>query len=613
MTGRRGLALLASLLAALLLARDAVAGDALLQADRLELKDGVATGEGAVRVTLDDQSATGARFRYELATGLLTIEGGTWVRPEGALSFERAEIDLGDGQGVVFAGRYEGQDGRLVLEGQSLRWGGEGLLEGAQVRFTTCTCARPPWAVEAREVRVRLDDVASFTGGWIAICDLKVIPVPAGRFPLAERRSGLLMPQLGYGEDGLLLGQPVYLTLGPAADWTLTPELRSARSLRLLSELRYALPEAQGGELALAAGWDTQTERARGAMRLDHSSARGPLRAGADVVVWSDVAYGEDYGDSFLARQAPWTEALLHAGLGPLRLETDSFQGEDALGQRPLGVVLAAARPLGPVSTRVEARLDHFSDGEDPRQLDGGVARARAAARVSAGREIGVLRLQAELDGRASAWLDGAPWGQGRGGLGLTLPMWAPSGAGTLLLDAGVAASGALTLGEPDLRRPDDLLWSPFGLGPSLSVRRISASGVPISGALHLPWTDEGLAPEGELRLGVGSWQARAQADLQLQEGALAWDDGRLRVGVGLAHQEEVAQGRGELAWTLPGRLSALRPSWRGLVDLQSGAPLNQTLGLRYRPACDCVELDLSGALSEDRVLPELGLKLTLW
>lgn len=600
-------------LAALLLAGEALAGTARLSADRLELDDGVVTGEGHVTLELGQQRASGARFRYDLERGVVLLESGSWTRPEGTLSFAAAEIDLGQGQGVVLDGRYQGRDGRLAVEGERLAWLGEGELAGEGVRLTTCACDRPPWEVEAREVRVRLDDVAYFKGGWISICEVRLIPVPLGSVPLAERRSGLLVPRLGYGEDGLLLGAPVYLTLGPAADLTLTPELRSERGARALAELRYALPREQGGALGLAGGWDWRTEAARGALRLSHRQAEGRLRLGAEALVWSDPAYGADYGDSLLSRRAPWTEALLHAAYGPLRLESDTFQDDLPLGQRPMGAVVSTAGPLGPLALLAEGRLDAFGDAPDAGSLADPEARARARARLSGGRELGVLRVEGALEARATSWLDGAPWGEGRGGLGLALPLWAPRPGGVLILEPGLGLEGALALGEPDLRRPDDALPPPWALGPALSFRRVGLSGVPVSGWVELPWTEEGLDPRGALRLGVGHWEARAQAALALSEGQIAWDDGRLRAAVGAAVAGSLAQARGELAADLPGRLALLRPSWRGLVDVAEGALLSQTLGLRLGPACDCLELEASATFSEDRALPELGLRLDVW
>lgn len=605
----RGLALVAGLL----MVRSAAAGTATLRADRLEVLDGVASGEGNVRFELDDQRATGQRFSYDLSSGRLVVYSGSWTRPEGTLSFSRAEIDVGQGQGIVLDGEYHGQDGRLVVRGDQLAWEGEGQLSGERVYFTTCACDRPPWAVESREVRVTLDDTARFQGGWIALCDHRIVPVPRGSFPLVDRRSGLLLPRLGYGDDGLVLGLPVYLTLGPAADLTATPELRSARSVRALGELRYALPGKQGGQIVGAGGWDLQTASPRGALGWDHAQAGRRAVLASDVLLWSDPDYGSDYGDGFLARHAPWTESRLLGGLGPLWITSDLFQNDEMLGQRPLGVALSGTRPLGPLALRLGAGVDAFAEGSGPLALEQAQARATAAARLSGGHDWSILRLEGQIEARATDWLDGEPWGQGRGVLRAVVPMWARSGSGYLLLDPGLEADGAWTVGALDQREPDDATDPPWQLGPSLAFKRISSAGVPISGALALPWTPDGPRPEGWLRLAAGDWSARGGADLDLQEGDLSWDDGKAKISLGAARSAALLEAVGGAELQLPGRLSAWRPSWSGLVDIRDGELLSQRAALRYKPACDCLDATLSAALSQDRVLPELGLTLSVW
>ena len=165
------------------------AGDVDVTADRVEVRDGTATGEGSVVATVGDQRVKGARFSLVLETGALVVEDGVWERPEGALAFERAEVALGEGVGVALGARLEGADGRLRAEGDVLRWEGEGQLSGEHVRLTTCGCERPPWEVEARRVVVRLDDVATFSGGWVRVCGARVLPVPAGAVALTDENA----------------------------------------------------------------------------------------------------------------------------------------------------------------------------------------------------------------------------------------------------------------------------------------------------------------------------------------------------------------------------------------------------------------------------------------
>ena len=601
------------MLAALLAGGVARAGEALIEADTLSVQAGIASGEGGVRVTIQDQIATGQSFTYDLERGLLIVRDGAWSRPEGTVSFSRAEIQVADGAGIALEGRYLGRDGRLSVSGDRLVWVDEGVIEGERVRLTTCACARPTWSVSAAEVRVTLDEVATFRGAWISLCEQPLVPVPAGRLALSDRQSGLLAPDLGLGEDGLRVAVPVYLTLGPHADLTLSPELRTARSARLLSEVRYALPGRDGGTARAAAGWDWKSAAARGALDVDHASAWGRARAGVDALWWSDPDYGEDYGDSWFSRRAPWTEARALGAWGPLAVETDSFQAEEAMDQRPVSAVLRGVGALGSVSGRAEARLDGLSEGARLAALDGLSPRALGRASAAWGADLGVIEALARGQVGAVARADEAPWAQGSAGLDLTLPLWWSGRRALWLLDVGGAGLISHTLGDAQPVLADEALAPAWSAGPTLRATALSRAGVPLSATLRLPWTPEGLAPQAELRLRHGPWSATGSGDRALQELTLGRDDGSLALGLGAARATDLLQARVSAAVPLPGPLSAWRPSASALLDLEAPALLSTSLGLRFRPACDCVEAELSGALSEDRAWPDLSFRLQIW
>ena len=225
------------------------------------------------------------------------------------LTFARAEIQLGeDLSGVLLQARYTGE--RFIAEGDELVILDADTLQGGDLTVTVCRCEVPTWDVTARAVTVELDEVARFTGGWIRVCEQRVLPVPAGIVPLAERRSGLLPPRIGYGQDGVIAAQPVFLTLGESADLTAEPEWRQARGLRGRGTLRYALaPGGEGGQLDGALGYDQSQSRWRGAASVQHGWGPGPVWSAVDARYQSDPDYLADYGEDFLSRAAPWMES----------------------------------------------------------------------------------------------------------------------------------------------------------------------------------------------------------------------------------------------------------------------------------------------------------------
>src|SRR6185295_13200438 len=92
--------------------------------------------------------------------------------------------------------------------------------------FTPCECGpgEPSWRVEANNANVKMGERAILTWPVVYVHSVPVFALPWLYLPLAERRSGLLVPRpttsslFGFGID-----QPVFLTLGRSYDLTLTP------------------------------------------------------------------------------------------------------------------------------------------------------------------------------------------------------------------------------------------------------------------------------------------------------------------------------------------------------------------------------------------------------
>jgi len=600
-------------------------GGAVVEADHVELVQGVLTGEGSVRARFGQAGevggevdlATAERFRLDLGIGLLVLEDGTWTRGAVQARFGQAEIDVRTGGGLVEAARLdvaatEGSHA-LHLRGDALQWAPDGGLSGRGLRLTTCSCEHPPWEVQAREATVVRGQEVRFRGGLVRLCGLPVLPLPAGRVPLADRRSGLLPPELGWGRDGLLVGLPAYLVLGRAADLTMGPELRTARGARLLAEGRWS-HVGGGGEVRAAGGWDgvdQATSGRRGALDLGEGFAFGPWRLGVDSRIEGDRRYLQDYGDAFLSRGRPFAESLVVAALGPLRLEHDSFQAlGDAgpQGQR-LGAAVArwAGRRLGPVAVDGGARVDLVGEGDAAWALAGSPAgRVEADLGGRVGRDLGPVRLEGAAVGLARSWSDGQPWGEGRLSAAAWLPTWAELGRGRLVGEVGLRGGAARTVGTPDLRLWEDRPDPAWSLGPAASGRLVLAGGVPLSAGGWLALSDQVLAPTGWLRLDQGAWGLGATVDPHLEEGHLAYDDDRLHAGTGLVHSGDLLQSRSELDWTLPGRLSQWRPGYAAHLDLSGARSLSQGPRLRFSSRCGCLDAALAASWSADRSSPEL-------
>lgn len=604
----------------LALAAAAYADDLVIEADRVVIVDGRAVGEGGVRLTSGEDRLEGASFSLDLATGAATIHDGTWARGPHQLLFAEATVDLRDGTGAVTGATLTGPDG-LRLVGESLAWTADGTLIGERVNATLCDCAgAEPWSVDARHVELEPGEVLRFRGGVVRAFDVPVLPVPAGVVPL-ERRSGFLVPALGAGEDGAQVAVPLYLTAGPSADFTLTPEVRTARSLRLLAESRYALRGGRGITRG-AVGWDWQAARWRGGADWDHGWSEGRAIAASQGSLTGDPAYYNDYGESFLARRQPWGEARTLAGWGPFEASSDVFRTELPVTQEV--VTLAARLPErdGPAGLLLAAEALGGLRAHDLGELDIAAGTGASARRPT---RLGPVVLTPGISGRIAHEREGL--GDAQASMIARLPMWRTAGTAMEHLEPWVAVDQPLIEVEGGAST-----WAPSGprVVPGLTWRRTANAAVAeVRGAV--------LADADAWRLRTDGWVQGGLARLYW-EAEPAWTPGAplssplAVVGAGLspgsldldaawihAPVEQVRDGlplhqaRGSAGLTLPGPLATVRVSAGALFDLHDTSWLSRTAAVRWTHPTGCIGLGVGARFDADRAWPDLGLALDLF
>ncbi len=154
----------------------------------------------------------------------------------------------------------------LTLHGSRVRQLPQGGYAAEHVTLTPCDCAgEPDYELIADSAEIE-GERAHLHG-----VDLRflraTIPLFPLSLPLSSRQSGLLAPQFGFAPSiGFTLTQPVFFTLGPSNDLTITPGFysggtshqqpavpgaRSVKGPRLGLEWRYAPVEGTAGSLSL--------------------------------------------------------------------------------------------------------------------------------------------------------------------------------------------------------------------------------------------------------------------------------------------------------------------------------------------------------------------------
>ena len=228
-----------------------------VEADQIEYQERrrVVVGRGGVMVRLADRILHADEVRVDLgrqdfvATGkVLLVEGPS--RLEGG----RLEFNYGTGLGVIFNARgflYPATSFR----GIEIRKVGQREYHVRQGAYSGCYVCLPEddlraWEMRAEEATLVQDE--SFTAwhasGWLA----KTLPIfyaPVVSVPLGPRRSGFLLPRLGYsGTDGFTIGVPFYWAISESQDATITGIYRTQRGFELDAQYRYILSPYASGE-----------------------------------------------------------------------------------------------------------------------------------------------------------------------------------------------------------------------------------------------------------------------------------------------------------------------------------------------------------------------------
>jgi len=218
----------------------------------------------------------------------------------------------------------------------------DGRWEFEDFGFAPCDCdtTNPSWHLEAKRGSLDMEaQRASLLSTVAYIGGVPVFWVPWISLPLSSRQTGLLFPMPSFGGNrGFMAELPIFITLGPSADLTLTPGWTigaqndyGVKGPSLGAEFRYMPSEGIRGHIAVNGLWDMKARRspvvvgytgeegaakeARGlrwGARMNHRQAiggRGHLLA--DVNLVSDGYWQGDFESDLILKAVEYTRSQL--------------------------------------------------------------------------------------------------------------------------------------------------------------------------------------------------------------------------------------------------------------------------------------------------------------
>ncbi len=402
-------------------------GEVLLRADEVtyDQANEVAVAKGNVMLVSGLMAAVADEVSVDVKSLEANVKGGLFmqkrgVSPEALLAAQTPQElrDLGETP--------------VLMSGTRIKRTGQNSFQVDGLAFAPCLCDAdtPTWRMEASSATVELDDHATLTWPVVYVHSVPVFALPWVYVPLAERRSGLLVPRpTTSGLNGFSFEQPVFVTLGRSYDLTLTPAFylgapeaevsrwipstgetltrleptrNGIRGPRLLTEFRYMPSRRTEGRATLGLLYDLKPVRnpvtgdyfldaqhelirerrgLRGEASLQHKQELGGgFHDRIDAFVVSDGFYTRDVTADIVARENQYlrsTGVLYHrgddrwAGL-EVGLRQDIRWGYSLLGgnDAPAGAVLD--RPIIP-APRTLQKLPALTWALPERPLPGGL------------------------------------------------------------------------------------------------------------------------------------------------------------------------------------------------------------------------------------------------
>jgi LPS-assembly protein len=303
-------------------------------ADRIDhLQDQeIYEADGSVVVTQGTLRLTADHVTIQALPGVMIATGHVRLRDSKVdLASERLELNVNTEAGVITNGQIHVEASNTTVDGRLIQRFSEDHYRVKEGRFTNCDAQEgetPAWRFQFKDLDFDAGDSLAFTGGWLCVLDTPVIPIPTLTYPLSKRRSGFLIPNVGYDNRfGTHFQEGYYWAINPSQDLTVSPYYYSKLGYGSDFEYRYALDRRSRGQWLVSYLQQTELPNVSGetqsgtSVSESRASITGThtqqftenllLRAQANYV--TDASYFQQLSNSGALRALPSAESNLLA------------------------------------------------------------------------------------------------------------------------------------------------------------------------------------------------------------------------------------------------------------------------------------------------------------
>jgi len=210
----------------------------------------IATGD--VEIQYGEFRLFADRVEFDPATKDVVAEGNVVIQARDEVTrAERAFLNLDTERGRVekAAGMIKPS---ILFSAESIERETADRYSLRRGRVTSCAQPVPRWSFSLSRANLKKDDYVEMWNPVLSVKNIPVFYLPYLRYPLRDRATGFLMPNLGYsGAKGFVYSQSFYWVLARNMDATVGFDAYPSTGLGAGLEYRYLLPAGTGGQVNL--------------------------------------------------------------------------------------------------------------------------------------------------------------------------------------------------------------------------------------------------------------------------------------------------------------------------------------------------------------------------
>lgn len=209
--------------------------------------------DGAVVIDQGTLHLTADHITIQALPGILIATGHVHLTdPKADLVADRLELNVNTEAGVVTNGQLHLPFSNSLVTGRLLQRFSEDHYRVKEGTFTNCDAQQgevPAWRLRFKDLDLEAGDHVAFTGTWLCVMDVPIVPMPTMTYPLSSRRSGFLIPQILYDNRfGFNAQGSYYWAINPSQDMTIAPYYYSKLGYGSEATYRYMLDRQSKGQ-----------------------------------------------------------------------------------------------------------------------------------------------------------------------------------------------------------------------------------------------------------------------------------------------------------------------------------------------------------------------------